>query len=221
MSSERKKCPACGADKLVSEYRRNVARPDGLSFYCRECFKAIDRAAYQRRREAAGFDVRHRETPPNGFKWCPDCGSYQPVDSFALNRASRDGRCSYCKPHTNERNRERHFVLSYGMAQDEVEQMVEQQRGACLICERPLGSRAHVDHDHATGKVRGVLCFNCNGGLGQFRDDPDLLRRAADYLDDHMSALTPAEQARWPSLTRPHRSPAERLRLLFPEREAG
>ena len=50
------------------------------------------------------------------------------------------------------------------------------QGGACLICEKP--DPEHVDHDHETGKVRGILCFNCNQGLGNFRDDVRSLIRA-------------------------------------------
>lgn len=59
------------------------------------------------------------------------------------------------------------------------------QEGCCLICSRPLsqGKLTHVDHDHKTGEVRGLLCGNCNQGLGNFRDNPQFLRSAADYLE--------------------------------------
>ncbi|MGA4543566.1 endonuclease VII domain-containing protein [Uniformispora flossi] len=59
--------------------------------------------------------------------------------------------------------------------------MIKAQFGICPICLRPRPE--HVDHDHSSGEVRGVLCFNCNSGLGQFKDRPDLLRRAAAYLE--------------------------------------
>jgi len=53
----------------------------------------------------------------------------------------------------------------------------------CAICH--AAPAQHVDHDHATGKVRALLCFNCNGGLGQFKDDPAVLRAAAEYVRFH------------------------------------
>jgi hypothetical protein len=58
---------------------------------------------------------------------------------------------------------------------------MEQERGVCKICgaERPLTR----DHNHATGRIRGVICAECNFGLGKFRDDPGLLRQAATYLE--------------------------------------
>ena len=62
--------------------------------------------------------------------------------------------------------------------------MVVAQRGVCAICLVP--GPEHVDHDHKTGRVRAILCFNCNGGLGQFKDRPELLRRGADYLEGNV-----------------------------------
>jgi hypothetical protein len=57
------------------------------------------------------------------------------------------------------------------------------QNGCCVICGDPTPyKKLHADHDHRTGKSRGLLCPRCNLGLGQFRDDPKLLRRAAAYL---------------------------------------
>ncbi|UOY02503.1 endonuclease VII domain-containing protein [Blastococcus sp. PRF04-17] len=62
--------------------------------------------------------------------------------------------------------------------------MLEAQGGLCAICR--AAPAVHVDHDHVTGAVRALLCFNCNGGLGQFKDDPAVLRAAADYVQFHI-----------------------------------
>jgi hypothetical protein len=77
----------------------------------------------------------------------------------------------------------RHYHLKhrYGIGADEFDELVRQQGGVCAICGRE--NPEHVDHDHDTGEVRGILCFNCNGGLGQFRDSIDALRAAASYLE--------------------------------------
>lgn len=71
----------------------------------------------------------------------------------------------------------------YGISEDDYYAWLERQP-TCEICKADFSiTKNHIDHDHATGKVRGLLCFNCNGGLGQFKDTPALLRAAADYLE--------------------------------------
>ena len=76
-----------------------------------------------------------------------------------------------------------HLTRRYGITAAEADHLLSQQGGLCAICRSAPAK--HVDHDHATGVVRALLCFNCNGGLGQFKDDPDALRAAADYVEFH------------------------------------
>jgi hypothetical protein len=74
----------------------------------------------------------------------------------------------------------------YGLTPEDYERMRTEQNGACPICMRPFEDRpraVHVDHCHTTGRVRGLLCESCNLGIGKFRDCPDSLRRAAEYIE--------------------------------------
>lgn len=83
------------------------------------------------------------------------------------------------------------FIKStYGITLIEYEAMLEAQGGVCAICgeketrkNRYTGiCRLHIDHDHKTGEVRGLLCSSCNFALGGFRDDPEILIKAMKYL---------------------------------------
>lgn len=65
--------------------------------------------------------------------------------------------------------------------------MLTAQGGLCAMCREAPAE--HVDHDHASGRVRGLLCFNCNGALGQFRDRTELMLRAVAYLGNGDPAL--------------------------------
>ncbi len=81
----------------------------------------------------------------------------------------------------------RSHMKMYGLTIERYEQMLEAQSGVCALCGRTNknGYRLAVDHDHETGRVRGLLCTNCNNGLGRFKDNPGLLRKAADYITEH------------------------------------
>ena len=70
----------------------------------------------------------------------------------------------------------------YGISLDQYENMEKSQNKKCLICEEETKRNLAVDHCHETGKVRGLLCMNCNTGLGHFKDNKELLERALKYL---------------------------------------
>lgn len=67
----------------------------------------------------------------------------------------------------------------YGITREEYDAMVARQEGKCLVCLQEL----YIDHDHATGKIRGLLCNRCNAGLGFLGDDVERVRAAARYLE--------------------------------------
>ena len=125
---------------------------------------------------------------------CPDCGQEKDPEQFPRNRGTRSGRGTYCKDCHNARGREtterlyggyRHYRLKakYGMGADQVDALIQAQRGVCPIChKRPA---VHVDHDHATNKIRAILCEPCNGALGQFKDNVATIRNAIAYLETH------------------------------------
>jgi hypothetical protein len=78
-------------------------------------------------------------------------------------------------------------LKQYGISGDEHKRMIKRANGSCEICalkpSNPL--TLHIDHDHRTGKVRGVLCGRCNTGIGQFLDSEDRLMNAIRYLQRH------------------------------------
>ncbi|MGY1772587.1 endonuclease VII domain-containing protein [Blastococcus sp. SYSU D00813] len=205
-------CRDCGSDQPISEFTRNRNSRDGYAFYCRAHARRRHRAAKTQRRGAPQRRYRNDVPVPEGHKWCPDCDSVLPLEAVGRNSATRSGINSYCKPCHDTRGRaskekvggERSYHLRrrYGITAEEFDALLVEQRGHCAICRKAPAD--HVDHDHVTGQVRRLLCFNCNGGLGQFRDDPVALRAAASYVERHRAGAVGGAAPR-PSRRRPLR----------------
>jgi hypothetical protein len=92
-----------------------------------------------------------------------------------------------------QRDEAQHLKRYHRMTVEQFRAMAQAQAGKCAICgEAPSGQKhcgkLHVDHDHATGAIRDLLCSYCNIGLGKFMDSPLLLTKAAWYLDRHAKA---------------------------------
>ncbi|WP_079142209.1 endonuclease VII domain-containing protein [Streptomyces sp. LUP30] len=171
------KCSGCQQSRSVGAFAGNSSRPDGLQANCRECAAEY----YRRRQEAQGRTVRVKVPVPRGHKRCPHCEQVKPHAEWERNKSSSDGWSSYCRACRAERNRVSHFRRKYGLSPAESDAMVAEQQGICCIC--PAAPAEHVDHCHRTGRVRGVLCFSCNAALGQFKDRPEAIRRAAAYVE--------------------------------------
>jgi hypothetical protein len=96
-------------------------------------------------------------------------------------------RARRLEPEVRRRERAGHLKRKFGMTIEQYDAMLETQGGGCCICGRPPRDdiSLHVDHDHSSGTVRGILCFCCNNALADFQENPTLLVKAASYVTAH------------------------------------
>ncbi|MFE9119255.1 endonuclease VII domain-containing protein [Streptomyces sp. NPDC007172] len=176
-----KTCTGCKRTLPLVSFAADKNRKDGLQVRCRECVARYGAAHYRRRREALGRSVREKVDVPTGHKQCRTCGEVKPHSEWHRNATASDGLSTRCKACRAVQGREGHLKRQYGMTKADRDSLVESQMGLCVIC--LFAPAVHVDHCHQTGRVRGVLCFNCNSAIGKLGDDPDTVRRAAAYLE--------------------------------------
>lgn len=109
-------------------------------------------------------------------KYCPACNAVKPLHEFSRSSNHKDGYQGRCKACFSIYQR----AYKYGISESQYRALLDHHQGRCGICdkERPLV----VDHNHDTGKVRGLLCHPCNKALGLFGDSVETLRAAEGYL---------------------------------------
>lgn len=106
---------------------------------------------------------------------------------YLKNKDKVDARNKKWKTENTEYYRKKLLWTRYRLTPEDYDRMVLEQQGNCKICgihQDDLKLNLHVDHCHTTGKIRGLLCENCNRGLGMFKDNQDLLQKAKEYLND-------------------------------------
>jgi hypothetical protein len=161
-NEDTKRCGRCTETKPVTEFNRDRQTKTGYATYCRPCQRA-DWQAWSARKNDPARTVT-----------CETC------------------RMPFQTKHTTKRfcskecwNRADNLWVSYGIKMADWYQMLEQQAGACAICKTVTEPKDLVtDHCHATNKVRGLLCNPCNMAIGLFRDNADVMRQAATYVEE-------------------------------------
>ena len=168
----------------MNKYKMAICHPDRLHKargLCNACYLKL-----YRNKDRTELDRHHITKFPRGtYKVaCHPCRSV-----FSL------GLCKSCYEMQRRRRTDPHRIktnmkaytyrlkVRYGMTRKEYDSMMELQEGLCAVCkQRPA---THVDHDHVTGKARGILCMSCNTALGMFRDNLNIILNAALYLEQH------------------------------------
>jgi hypothetical protein len=143
------------------------------------------------------------------MKICKKCLVEKPLTEFHTRKDGKLGSRTHCKQCTSMSRKDYYFkrggkekqakrsfsfnLKKYDLTLEEYNKLFEEQNGRCYIC---LSTESHrtktryklvVDHCHTTGKVRGLLCHHCNVGLGHFKDNTDLLKKAIEYLNENNS----------------------------------
>lgn len=103
---------------------------------------------------------------------------YQKKNSLKINKRNRDWY-SKNKNKVQANRRVKYFLNTYGLTEENYNKLVANR--ICNICGKKL-VRPHIDHNHKTGKVRGVLCFSCNAGIGHLQESVEILHKAVEYL---------------------------------------
>jgi hypothetical protein len=176
-----KRCKKCGEVQALAEFYKHPGARDGRRPECKRCTNAIRLRRYRLNpeREIARVRAWQQANPQRVKAWA---------------EKNRDKRL--------KKLREIHLRNKFGLTPDEYDRILETQGGVCALCESPPtpGISLHVDHDHGTGEIRGLLCVRCNNALGLFREDPDLLKRAARYIT--ADAKHRSQRASWARLAR-------------------
>lgn len=182
-------CSECKKAKPLDEFPKDPSGKHGC--LCRSC--------------AAQYAREWRREYYRTEKRCSRCKEVKPIGEFTKDKSCKDGKRVYCRLCWNEYKREwikehpkqhretrrkRQLMSKYGITPTDYNDLLQSQNNVCAVCGQPCptGNHLAVDHDHKTGKMRGLLCVNCNMALGYVQDDPDLLRKLADYLENHKGA---------------------------------
>jgi len=173
-----KTCKWCRVEKPFTDFYKDDVGRDGRRPECKECTAARRKRWYGENREQEIQRVRE----------------WQQRNHDAYLEKQADYRARGTRDHRAE-----HLRRTFGMTHEAYDALLEEQGGCCAICGRAPkpGKHLHVDHDHDTGEVRGLLCFSCNVGVGNFGNDVERLERTVDYLETR-----PAEQAELAGLAR-------------------
>lgn len=184
VGDDAKVCTKCGIVKPFCEFNKRGGKKSGhcLRSDCKQC---------QGKRRAAYFDKNRVAEMAQTMAWY----AKHPERAKELDAAYRDRnrekiRAQQKVRHERTKDIVRKYILKkkYGITVADYQRLLVLQGGRCAICrsDKPggRGLRFYVDHDHVTGKTRGLLCIRCNTGIGGLRDNVLILRAAIAYLEN-------------------------------------
>lgn len=186
-------CCECKKNKSVKEFFKDKYRKDGLVRICRDCCR-IRWHKYVRREGSPRQIKKDPDLIPDGYKLCTECNTLKCVSEFWKARS----KCKLCMSDIYKKriaeldpsgSRIRNLKSKYGLTEQEYMKIHEEQDGRCKICGEPETSKRSlwlsVDHDHETGRIRGLLCRSCNTALGHAKENLEILYGLIFYIEEN------------------------------------
>ena len=189
---EVKYCYKCEETKLLVLFSKAKGNKDGHHGYCKECERAQKQIWYQANREIS--ITRSKEYRANNPEWAKEADAKHHARYNWRERNPEKAKALGRKQAQNRRFRK------HGLTKEEYDKILKSQGYVCAACDNPPvtssvrpGANKYddfvIDHDHVTGKVRGLVCTNCNVALGMIRDNPETARKLAAYLEANYSPM--------------------------------
>lgn len=175
MTDKSKHCGGCNQSKPVSQFGRRKLSGDGLQTQCKKCMTqaALDwRARHPEKKD----EYREKGNECNRKRYATD-----PVRRQGVKDNARKWKEAQPPEKISRMTRNARLLREYGISQADFERMAAEQNHRCLICHKEKDLA--VDHCHRTGVVRGLLCHNCNKGIGHFFEDVETIKRAIEYIE--------------------------------------
>ena len=167
-------CPCCATTKPTAEFFVKASEPDGFRYRCKPC----EKGARPRVSPSPCVARCGRVARTMSARYCDEC--------FVVARRMRSDNWKQSHPEANRALKRRVNLRRYGLTPEAFDALLGAQGNACASCgDTTTGGssgRFHVDHDHTSGAVRGLLCQNCNIALGMLRDDPERIAALGRYL---------------------------------------
>jgi hypothetical protein len=176
-----KACRKCGETKPLSEFYPQKGMKDGYRHNCKACHSLAHKDWYAKNVDYEKARVK---------KW-------QQANSDRVNSVNRRRRQERSKEY-RRKERASYLLRKYGITLRDYETLRMTQLGMCVICRKIEWNRLHVDHDHQTGVLRGLLCGKCNKAIGLLDDDPALVHSAEAYLVSYRRASAARRRPRYP-----------------------
>lgn len=161
-----KVCTRCKTEKELSLFGKNKRTKDGLSVWCKACCSEHGKQQYEKSKDRV---LAYQK-------------EYRLANADKIRGVKKSWKAKN-KEKVNDINRWSKRKRAYGITKDQFFELLEKQDYGCAICRKTVGISSAVDHDHDTGKVRGILCDPCNTSLGIFGDNLQGVMNVVDYLE--------------------------------------